>query len=47
MEISIEENTYSLLENSQKKALEWAKVSGLPTISEDTGFFVQALDGKP
>lgn len=47
LHIAVEENTYSLLENSQHKALARAKASGLPTLAEDTWLFVNALDGKP
>lgn len=47
LSLEINENSYSLFENSQKKALEWAKASGLPTLAEDTWFFVNALNGKP
>lgn len=45
--IDVLENDYSLIENSQKKSLEWAKISNLPTISEDTWFFVNELNWKP
>ncbi len=45
--IEIQENSYSLLENSQNKALKRAEASGLPTLAEDTWFFVNALGGKP
>lgn len=47
LDISIEENDYSLIENSQKKALIWAHASWLPTISEDTWFFIKELNWKP
>lgn len=47
IQIEVEENTYSLLENSQHKALARAKASGFPTLAEDTWFFVHALGGKP
>lgn len=45
--VEVNENTTSLQENSSKKALEWAKASGITTIADDTGFFILALDGKP
>ncbi len=41
------ENSYSLIENSQKKALERSKISWLATLSEDTWFFVNSLNWKP
>jgi XTP/dITP diphosphohydrolase len=34
-------------ENSQKKAIEYAKMSSLPTVSDDGGLEIAALDGAP
>lgn len=39
------EKTYK--ENSQKKALFYARKSGLPTISDDGGIEIDVLNGKP
>lgn len=43
----VEEDAESLLENARKKAEFYAKKSGLPTIADDTGLFVDALGGEP
>ena len=45
--LEISENSASLQENSVKKAIQWAKTSGVITIADDTGFFIPALGGKP
>ncbi|HYK08678.1 MAG TPA: non-canonical purine NTP pyrophosphatase [Candidatus Eisenbacteria bacterium] len=41
------ENGTTYQENSQKKAVEYAKMSGLPTVSDDGGLEIDALDGAP
>jgi len=41
------ENKNTIKENSIKKATESAEYSNLLTIADDTGLFVNALDGKP
>lgn len=43
----IEENGKTYKENSQKKALFFAKKSGLPTIADDGGIEIDALGGAP
>lgn len=43
----VEEDGTTYEENSQKKAVEYAKLSGLPAISDDGGFEIAALDGAP
>ncbi len=43
----IEENGKTYRENSQKKALFYAQESGLPTIADDGGIEIDALNGKP
>ena len=43
----VKETGNSYLENSQIKALFYAKKSGLPTISDDGGLEIMALDGAP
>ncbi|KQC07604.1 MAG: hypothetical protein APR54_05850 [Candidatus Cloacimonas sp. SDB] len=41
------ENKDTLAGNAEKKALESAEFSGIPTIADDTGLFVEALKGAP
>jgi len=41
------EDKDTIIENSIKKATECADFSNLLTIADDTGLFVDALDGKP
>lgn len=41
------EDKDTILGNSIKKATECAKFTGLLSIADDTGLFVEALDGKP
>lgn len=43
----VEETGKTYEENSQKKALFYAKRSGLPSISDDGGLEISALDGAP
>ena len=43
----VEEDKNTLLGNARKKAKFFAEKSGLTTIADDTGFFVEALDGFP
>lgn len=43
----VEENGTTYEENSQKKAVEYAKLSGLPSISDDGGLEIAALGGLP
>ncbi len=43
----IEEDGKTYEENSQKKALFYAKLSGLPSISDDGGLEIAALGGAP
>lgn len=45
--IEVEEGIVSLEENAKRKALAWAAASGYLTLSDDTGFFVNALGGFP
>jgi XTP/dITP diphosphohydrolase len=37
----------TFVENARQKALHYAALSGLPTVAEDSGFEVDALDGAP
>ncbi|MCL5438513.1 MAG: non-canonical purine NTP pyrophosphatase [Patescibacteria group bacterium] len=43
----IEENGKTYKENSKKKAMFYAKLSNLPTIADDGGIEISALNGKP
>ncbi|MBW8001120.1 MAG: XTP/dITP diphosphatase [Planctomycetes bacterium] len=43
----IEEDGNTFAENAQKKALGYAKATGLWTIADDSGLVVDALDGQP
>lgn len=45
--IEVEEDKDTLEGNAFKKAEEMHKASGLPTIADDTGLFVEALNGEP
>lgn len=41
------EDRQTLLGNARKKATEVAAATGAPALSDDTGLFVAALDGRP
>src|SRR5277367_4639374 len=41
------EDGQSLEKNSLKKAKEISAFTGLPTLADDTGLFVEALNGQP
>ncbi len=43
----VEENGASLAENASLKAITLHRVSGLPTLADDTGLEVEALNGAP
>ncbi len=43
----IEENQPTIEKNAEKKAKEYFKVFRVPVISDDSGLFVNALDGRP
>jgi len=43
----VKEDGKNYRENSQKKALEYSQLAGLPAIADDGGFEIQALDGAP
>ena len=47
IEDDIEESAATYKENSQKKALFYAKKSGLPAIADDGGLEINALGGEP
>jgi len=43
----VEEDKETLMENAKKKAKYFGEKSGLISLSDDTGLFVDALDGAP
>jgi XTP/dITP diphosphohydrolase len=43
----VEEDSDKLLENAKKKAKYFGEKSGMITLADDTGLFVDALDGEP
>jgi XTP/dITP diphosphohydrolase len=43
----IEENGKTFAENARKKAIGYAKATGLWTLADDSGLVVDALDGQP
>jgi XTP/dITP diphosphohydrolase len=47
IDIEVEEDKDTLEGNALKKAEEMFKVTGIPTIADDTGLFVDALNGEP
>lgn len=47
LKMDVLEGMTSVKENSLAKAKAWCRVSGLPAIADDTGFFIDALDGLP
>ena len=46
-DFEIEEDGQTFEENSYKKALEIMKVSGKPTIADDSGLMIDFLNGEP
>ena len=42
-----EENGATFAENAALKAMAYAQASGLPTVAEDSGLVIDALDGRP
>src|SRR5260370_36590648 len=47
IEVDVEETGKTYLENSQLKAIFYAKLSGFPAISDDGGLEISALGGAP
>jgi len=47
MHIDVEENGITFAENAIAKAVAWRKASGLPSLADDSGLCVDALDGRP
>jgi XTP/dITP diphosphohydrolase len=46
-EFDVVEDQDTILGNAAKKALETAVATGLPTLADDTGLFIDALEGAP
>ncbi|MFH1631483.1 MAG: non-canonical purine NTP pyrophosphatase [bacterium] len=47
IELDVDEDQQTLEGNALKKARAGMEASGLPTIGDDTGLFIDALDGEP
>ncbi|MBN1778812.1 MAG: non-canonical purine NTP pyrophosphatase [Candidatus Buchananbacteria bacterium] len=47
MNNEVDENGLTYEENSAKKALEFFKISGLPTLADDSGIEIAALNNEP
>lgn len=45
--LDVEEDGESLMHNAKKKAEEYGELSGILTVADDTGLFIDALDGDP
>jgi XTP/dITP diphosphohydrolase len=46
-DMDVPEDATTLEENAMKKALAYSQASGLVTLADDTGLYVDALDGRP
>ncbi len=47
IKLYVQESDLSLVGNATKKAKDWAKASGMVTISDDAGFFIKELRDAP
>ena len=47
LNLDVEENGKTFEENARFKALAWQGASGYPTLADDSGLCVDALDGRP
>ncbi|MFN2463101.1 MAG: RdgB/HAM1 family non-canonical purine NTP pyrophosphatase [Candidatus Dormibacteria bacterium] len=47
VDFEVEEDGLTFLANAQKKAREYAGISGLPALADDSGLVVRALGGRP
>jgi XTP/dITP diphosphohydrolase len=45
--LDVEEDGDSLMHNAKKKAQEYAELSGMLSVADDTGLFIDALGGEP
>jgi XTP/dITP diphosphohydrolase len=43
----VEEDADNLLDNAKKKAKHYGTISGILSLADDTGFFIDALNGEP
>ena len=46
-ELDVEETGETLAENASLKVIAYGEASGLPTVADDTGLFVEAIGGLP
>ena len=46
-DLHVEENGETFAENARLKAMAVYRATGLPTVADDSGLCVDALDGKP
>lgn len=47
LSLDVEENGLTFADNAVAKALAWHRASGLPSLADDSGLCVDALDGRP
>ena len=47
LDLDVEENGSSFEENAETKAREWCCASGMPSLEDDSGLCVDAIDGRP
>ena len=47
LSLDVEENGETLEENAAKKAIAFSEASGLPALADDSGLFIDHLDGAP
>jgi XTP/dITP diphosphohydrolase len=47
IDLEVEEDGQTYAENAVKKAIAFARLSGYPTLADDSGLEVDALDGQP
>ena len=47
VKLEVEENGLTYAQNAALKAQAWAKATGLPTLADDSGLEVEALNGAP
>lgn len=47
LSLDVEENGLTFADNAVAKALAWRRASGLPSLADDSGLCVDALDGRP
>ncbi len=47
LHLEVSEDGATYVDNARKKALSYARVAGIPTLADDSGLEVDALDGAP